>query len=342
MVTLLKMPRRWEDGSYNFGFGGKSTDTKPTKTWDDNVIGNGSSFFEIDTLALYFYDKDTDTWIKAKVEAGGHAITSDNITADATVDDTSGTPSVKVTKSADGNDIKFSFAFSGLKGAQGERGEKGKTDASVSLDDIGYKASVDDTTGTPAVKVSTESTDAGTVVNFAFTGLKGEKGDKGDPGSGGSAASTDKGLEVGYDNTVSSGGLAVGSNNSVQIGGLAVGGNNKVGMLGAAIGTGNTAVDHSLAVGQNVASNQNQIAVGTNFKGVTQDQKISGFKTPAFTFIAASNDDVSTRFDFAVPNTTSGGLIIRGRNGASDAYYWLKIANGAISIIDITNNLMMS
>lgn len=316
MVTLLKMPRRWEDGSYNFGFGGKSTDTKPTKTWDDYTIGNGSSFFEIDTLSLYFYDLDTESWIKAEIKAGSHSITADNLTATATVDSTTGTPSVRVTKSVTGNNINFAFDFKGLKGANGGQGSG--TDTSG---DVTYTATVDGTTGTPAVKVTTSETDSGTVINFAFTGLKGENG------TGGTSDSSTK-MEVGKDNTLN--------------GGFAVGYNNTTAGAGSAVGHSNTADTDSLAVGQKVTANSNQLAVGTNFKGLTQFQTNSGLKTPAFSLIAATNDSESTRFDFAVPNSGPGGIIVRGKTGSADAYYWVKIADGNITATDITSRLTMS
>lgn len=46
-----------------FSFKGLSTDTKPTDTWDETEIKNGSSFFEMDTQEVYFYDGDSKTWL---------------------------------------------------------------------------------------------------------------------------------------------------------------------------------------------------------------------------------------------------------------------------------------
>ena len=46
-----------------FSFKGKSTDTKPTNNWGSTKIQNGSSFFELDTQEMYFYDGDSDTWL---------------------------------------------------------------------------------------------------------------------------------------------------------------------------------------------------------------------------------------------------------------------------------------
>ena len=41
----------------------KSTDTKPTGKWGSLEITNGSSFLEIDTHKIAFYDSDTQTWM---------------------------------------------------------------------------------------------------------------------------------------------------------------------------------------------------------------------------------------------------------------------------------------
>ena len=44
-------------------FKGLSTDSKPTGTYLGKAIENGSSFFEMDTQAVKFYDAASDTWI---------------------------------------------------------------------------------------------------------------------------------------------------------------------------------------------------------------------------------------------------------------------------------------
>lgn len=46
-----------------FSFKGLSTDVKPTNTYNDTVIGNGSAFFEMDTQNVYFYDGGTKSWL---------------------------------------------------------------------------------------------------------------------------------------------------------------------------------------------------------------------------------------------------------------------------------------
>ena len=41
---------------------GLSTDTKPTETFQGLKIVNGSSFMEIDTQNVFFYDEENATW----------------------------------------------------------------------------------------------------------------------------------------------------------------------------------------------------------------------------------------------------------------------------------------
>ncbi|MBQ9567648.1 MAG: hypothetical protein IJR31_06190 [Lachnospiraceae bacterium] len=61
MVTYDSIAKTEEE--YSFSFKGKSTDIKPTGHYDGMKIKNGSSYMEIDTKTLYYYDASTDTWI---------------------------------------------------------------------------------------------------------------------------------------------------------------------------------------------------------------------------------------------------------------------------------------
>ena len=46
-----------------FSFKGLSTDTKPTGTHDGQTIANSSTFFEMDTQEVYFYDGGSGSWL---------------------------------------------------------------------------------------------------------------------------------------------------------------------------------------------------------------------------------------------------------------------------------------
>ena len=50
------------DGSAQIDLRGLSSDTKPTVTYQGERIGNSSTFLEIDTQNVSFYDKSSDSW----------------------------------------------------------------------------------------------------------------------------------------------------------------------------------------------------------------------------------------------------------------------------------------
>ena len=113
--------------------------------------------------------------------------------ATATVDETTGTPSVEVETSGPDTAKVFSFAFSGLKGETGEKGDPGDQGIQgVPGVAAGFgtpTATVDDNVGTPGVTVQASGPDTAKVFSFAFVNLKGEtgaqgiRGEKGDPGT---------------------------------------------------------------------------------------------------------------------------------------------------------------
>ena len=45
-------------------FVGLSTDTKPTDTFNEVVIANGSVFLEMDTSTYYVYDESEPEWLE--------------------------------------------------------------------------------------------------------------------------------------------------------------------------------------------------------------------------------------------------------------------------------------
>ena len=61
MVVVNKIYDVYPDGTKLYGFGGESTDSKPT-AWDGKDIGVGSLFLELDTGDFYYFDGTT--WSK--------------------------------------------------------------------------------------------------------------------------------------------------------------------------------------------------------------------------------------------------------------------------------------
>ena len=60
MVTETSVSNTGRDNIYDFM--GLSTDEKPTIT-DFPSMKNGSSFFEMDTKKIYFYDAENAQWV---------------------------------------------------------------------------------------------------------------------------------------------------------------------------------------------------------------------------------------------------------------------------------------
>lgn len=128
-----------------------------------------------------------------KGDKGDNGVTPD-ITATASVDQTTGNATVTVTKTGAETNPAFNFSFTGLKGERGEpgqpgengepgtpggKGEPGTPGADGVTPDITVVATVDETTGTPAVDVTKSGTVEKPVFDFAFSGLKGEGGSGG-------------------------------------------------------------------------------------------------------------------------------------------------------------------
>ena len=171
----------------------------------------------------FTYDDFTPEQLKAlKGEKGDISNISVTATSDATSSDT---PTVDVTKSGTITEPMFDFAFHGLKGQKGDIGEKGEdgftptiaenadnTDDSYKLDivnsngtittpnlkgekgdkgddgvtpNISMSASVDETIGTPSVKVTKGGTTSAPTFDLAISGIKGEKGEQGIQGETG-------------------------------------------------------------------------------------------------------------------------------------------------------------
>lgn len=159
----------------------------------------------------YTYDAESGQFVKTDTPAQGETGPVGVTEAAATIDDQIGTPSVAVSL----NGTRLDFAFRNLKGQKGDTGDAGITAAVVTVDaGIGtpsvdasisgtiltlafhnlkgetgaaagfgtIEATVDDTTGTPAVVVTESGPATSKNLSFAFSGLKGAKGDQGNTG----------------------------------------------------------------------------------------------------------------------------------------------------------------
>lgn len=63
MITIDETPREKQGGKYEFQFKGLSSDTKPMPAYDAREIANGSTFLEMDTMSVYFYDEASRSWL---------------------------------------------------------------------------------------------------------------------------------------------------------------------------------------------------------------------------------------------------------------------------------------
>lgn len=58
MITLVK-----DDTTKELSLKGLSTDIKPTGSFEGLPLANGSTFFEMDTQEVYFYDEEGNDWL---------------------------------------------------------------------------------------------------------------------------------------------------------------------------------------------------------------------------------------------------------------------------------------
>lgn len=63
MITMDETPKLKQGNTYAMSLKGLSTDTKPVGEYQNLAIANGSSFMELDTKSLKFYDEEGGEWL---------------------------------------------------------------------------------------------------------------------------------------------------------------------------------------------------------------------------------------------------------------------------------------
>lgn len=112
---------------------------KGDKGENGNDGASGKSAYEL-AIAMG-YSGDLASWLASLKGESGESGTTPEISITATVDNTTGTPGVQVSKSGTDENPSFTFAFTGLKGQRGDSGEGGGSGEAIInplYDDSGF------------------------------------------------------------------------------------------------------------------------------------------------------------------------------------------------------------
>ena len=160
---------------------GSSTGTPYVTVTRSGTAENPNFYFQFDNLK----GEQGEQGIQGETGSQGAPGTVPNVSASASVTNTSGIPTVTVTRTGADANPNFDFAFENLKGEQGVQGIPGQNgqngaDGSDGVTPIvSATASVDDAVGIPNVVITRSGTDAAPNYDFAFHNLKGTQGSPG-------------------------------------------------------------------------------------------------------------------------------------------------------------------
>lgn len=176
---------------------GSSNTIKPTGTWSTNVVSADPGGY-LWTKTTFSDGKEAYSVARQGANGAtgpqgpqgpaGASGTTPTITASATVNNSTGTPSVTVTKSGTNTNPSFTFAFQNLKGAKGDPGVNATTTAVATTSANGLMSSTDKTkldgiaTGATAVTSTTVSGWGFTKNSGTITGIKMNGSSKGTSG----------------------------------------------------------------------------------------------------------------------------------------------------------------
>lgn len=62
MVTIIEVKNKSIDGTAVFELRGKSSDAKPIGFYNEALVGNGSTFLEMDTGNVFMFDEENQKW----------------------------------------------------------------------------------------------------------------------------------------------------------------------------------------------------------------------------------------------------------------------------------------
>lgn len=125
----------------------------------------------------------TDDKLNNMEQGIADASSGGDVSASASIDQTSSNPSVKVTRTETASGVNFDFAFAGVKGEAGDPGAAGAAGTAAGFGVLGASASQLEEGSAPTASVTASGEDTAKVFDFAFGVPKGDTGPQGSAGA---------------------------------------------------------------------------------------------------------------------------------------------------------------